>query len=137
MGRTSLTRLKEPAWMAGVHQQKTRCGVRQVVAPWLRKEMYHPDLTVSLRQKTQRGTLRLTETRRATPVHPPPSPFPNMEKRKYELKAANGVEALKIARCFLQSDRGRLVASKDVEYARAVGAIIAEICRKELSSIRH
>lgn len=65
----------------------------------------------------------LTETRRATPAHPP-SPLPRNENRRYETSAPTGLEALKMARCFLHFARGREVARREVVNAKAVGAKI-------------
>ena len=48
---------------------------------------------------------------------------PTNERRVYETRVPTGVDALKIARCFLHSATGRDVESRDVVSASAVGAI--------------
>jgi hypothetical protein len=60
--------------------------------------------------------------RSAVPVQSPSPPASRKEKRPYETRAPKGVDALKKAMCFLHSDRGSAVDSRDVVSANAVGA---------------
>jgi hypothetical protein len=70
-----------------------------------------------------RDKLELTDTRSAVPVQSPSPPAWRKERRPYETRAPKGVDALKIAICFLHSDRGSAVDSRDVVNANAVGAL--------------
>ena len=66
--------------------------------------------------------MQLTDMRSAVPVQSPSPPASRKEKRPYETRAPKGVDALKKAMCFLHSDRGSAVDSRDVVSANAVGA---------------
>jgi len=68
--------------------------------------------------ESQRGR---TDTRSATPVQLPAC-APTKDKMPNEQSAPRGVATLKKATCFLISDRGREVDSRDDVKAKAVGA---------------
>jgi len=63
-----------------------------------------------------------TEIKRAVPIKLPLSLWPRYENAKYEPMALSGVQALKIARYFLQYDRERFAERSDVVKATDVGA---------------
>lgn len=67
-------------------------------------------------------TSKRTDIRRAIPMNLPLSPSTNREKSIYDAMDTSGVEALKIARYFLQSGLGKLEDRRDVVNAKAVGA---------------
>jgi hypothetical protein len=65
----------------------------------------------------------LTDTRSAIPGQLDlPSP-PKKETSSYERTAPTGVDAAKIATCFLHAERGREVDKRDVVRASAVGPL--------------
>jgi hypothetical protein len=96
---------------------------RQAEEPLLHIGKSRPGNISDIMITQMRKDLELTEMRSAVPVQSPSPPASRKEKRLYETSAPKGVDALKNAMCFLHSDRGSAVDSREVVNANAVGAL--------------
>ena len=99
-----------------------RLCARQAEGPLLRIGKSRPENISDMITTRMREDLEFTEIRSAVPVQSPSPPASRKEKRLYETRAPKGVDALKNAMCFLHSDRGSAVDSREVVSAKAVGA---------------